>query len=228
MNPSEFVNKVAAPPGGCSTRFASSAAIALATLLAACGLDDPRTAGKGVITETTNSPAARGRLATSDSTPISTGTVRVVIDEDVPESWNGKSRAVAVVASNGEFRLTGLDKPAFLLLAKAIDAKGRTRTGLSTFSVAGQDEIILPEIVITAPASLGGRFERYDSVAATLNGDWRLRAKVRGLGAEVFLDSTGRWNCDSVPAGRYRVRIEKVDGTPGHETTLWDSTLTAG
>ena len=203
------------------------AAAVLSTLLVGCGMDDDRIGGKGVITETTNGPAARGRLVSSDSTPIASGQVRVVVDEDTPEAWNGTSRATSLVATDGTYRLNGLDKPAFVLYAQCLDANGRTRSGTFSFAVAGRDEIALPDLVVSRPASIQGRFAAYDSVSSTLTGNWRLRAKVRGLGRETLLDSTGSWRFDSIPAGTYRVRVEKVDWIPGHETTLWDSTLKA-
>jgi len=199
----------------------------LVSLLLGCGMDDDRIGGKGVITETTNGPAARGRLVSSDSTPLLSGQVRVVVDEDVPEAWNGTSRATSLVATDGTYRLNGLNKPAFVLYAQCLDANGRTRTGTFSFAVSGQDEIALPDLVVSRPASIQGRFSAYDSVSSTLTGNWRLRAKVRGLGKEVLLDSVGAWRFDSIPAGTYRVRVEKLDWVPGHETTLWDSVLTA-
>lgn len=201
--------------------------VVLVSMVAGCGMDDGRLAGKGVITETTNAPAARGRLATADSTPIAVGSVRAVIDEDVPEAWNGISRSMSAVGSDGTFLLEGLDKPAFVLYAEAVDAKGRQRTGTLSFSVRGREDFTLPDLVIGPPASLQGKFPGFDSVTRTLPDTWRLRAKVRGLGRETFLDSSGGWRFDHIPAGSYRVRVEKVDGVPGHETTLWDSTLLA-
>lgn len=209
-------------------RLWSCVGAVLVSMAVGCGTDDSRLSGKGVITETTNAPAARGRLATADSTPITAGSVRAVVDEDVPEAWNGISRSMSAVESDGSFRLSGLDKPAFVLYAEAVDSKGRQQTGRLPFTVKGQDDFVLPDLVVTTPASLQGRFVAFDSVVRTLPSSWKLRAKVRGLGRETFLDSTGSWTFDHIPAGTYRVRIEKVDGIPGHETTLWDSTLTAG
>ncbi|MEN9306863.1 MAG: hypothetical protein RL173_795 [Fibrobacterota bacterium] len=227
MNPPEFVTPLPAPSRTRPTELASILALALTTILTGCGFDDQRVSGKGVITETTNAPAARGRLVSSDSIPIRSGQVRVVVDEDTPEAWNGTSRATSLVSTDGTYRLNGLNKPAFVLYAQCLDANGRTQSGTFSFAVSGVDEIALPDLVVSRPASIQGRYAAYDSVAATLTGDYRLRAKVRGLGKEKLLDSVGAWRFDSIPAGTYRVRVEMVDWIPGHETTLWDSTFVA-
>jgi hypothetical protein len=86
---------------------------------------------------------------------------------------------------------------------------------------------MVPELVASRASVLEGRFLAYDSVIGTLESGWRLRSTVRGLGAWVFLDSVGGWSFSDVSAGIWRVRIQKVDGIPGHETTLWEGDVAA-
>lgn len=189
-----------------------------------CGKDDSL-AGKGVITETTNGVAARGRLVTPDSVPVVSGQVLAVIDDDVPESWNGAARGKGAVGADGRYTVTGLNKPKFILYAQVRDERGRPVGGQMGFAVAGDSDLVLPDLQVVALGSLTGTLPGFDSIAATLTTGWRLRVKVRGLGWWADLDSAGRWKVDSLPSGLYHVRVEKVDGIAGHETTLWQDSL---
>jgi hypothetical protein len=177
-------------------------------------------AGKGVITETTNGVSVRGQVVSADSIPLVGGSLRAVLDEDVPEAWNGTSRAVASFGSDGRFLLTGLDKPRFLLYADAKNSLGQRRAAIASIAISGDSTQTMPSIAVAPVGILDGRYTAYDSVAMTLASGWKLRATVRGLGAWAFLDSAGGWSFDSVPAGSYHLRIQKVDGVPTHETTL--------
>ncbi|MEN9352690.1 MAG: hypothetical protein RL318_15 [Fibrobacterota bacterium] len=197
--------------------------LAATALLCGCSTTESLS-GKGIITETTNGVSVRGQVVSADSVPLVGGSVRAVLDEDVPESWNGTSRAIASFGSDGGFLLKGLDKPRFILFAEAKNDRGQHRAGVASLTISGDStQTMLP--FVAAPASiLQGRYAAYDSVAATLASGWQLRATVRGLGMWTFLDSTGGWSFDSVPAGSYHLRIQKVDGTPTHETTLMEFT----
>ena len=198
--------------------------LAALMLVWGCGKDDSL-AGKGVITETTNGVAARGRLVTPDSVPVISGQVLAVIDEDVPESWNGAARGTGTVGSDGRYVVTGLNKPRFILYAQVRDGQGRAVGGQMGFVVPGDSDIVLPDLQVVALGSLSGTLPGYDSIAATLTSGWKLRVKVRGLAWWSYLDSLGTWSIDSLPGGLYHVRVEKVDGIPGHETTLWEDSL---
>jgi hypothetical protein len=203
------------------------AALAGVLLLASCGTDE-RSAGKGVITETTNAPAARGVVRTVDSVAVVSGTVQVVRADDVPEAWNGVVRSSAPVDGEGGYRVAGLVPAAFEVHAVVRDARGRLLQGKVPFILPEGDSLVsVPEIVAGRASVLQGRFAAYDSVVATLDSGWRLRSTARGLGAWVFLDSLGGWAFHDVAAGVWRVRIQKVDGIPGHETTLWEGDVVA-
>lgn len=194
-----------------------------ASLLASCGSEDKGVAGRGVITETTNGAVARGRLVTSDSSVLVAGEVVAVQSEDVPEAWNGWARSVDSIGPGGEFVLSGLPAASFDLFAVARDDQGRQVRGTVAFQVPlGETRIDLPELEVTRPSALQGRYAAYDSLVPTLPSGWRVRATVRGLGRWVFLDSIGGWRIDDVARGTYRVRIQKHDGTPGNETTLME------
>jgi hypothetical protein len=199
----------------------------LALLLVSCGSEE-RSAGKGVITETTNAPAARGRVRTSDSVAVVSGTVKVVRADDVPEAWNGVVRSTAYVDGDGRYRVGGLVPAALEVHAVVRDSRGRLLQGKVPFAVSADDTLVMvPELVASRASVLEGRFLAYDSAVATLESGWRLRSTVRGLGAWVFLDSVGGWRFSDVSAGTWRVRIQKVDGIPGHETTLWEGDVAA-
>ena len=200
------------------------AGLAAILLVWACGKDDSL-AGKGVITETTNGVAARGRLVTPESVAVVSGQVLAVIDEDVPESWNGTARGKGAVGADGRYVVAGLNKPRFILYAEVRDGQGRAVGGQMGFSVPGDSDIVLPDLKVVALGSLSGTLPGYDSIAATLTTGWKLRVKVRGLGLWSYLDSLGTWSIDSLPGGLYHVRVEKVDGVAGHETTLWQDSL---
>lgn len=205
----------------------ASAALVASLLLVACGTDGP-SAGKGVITETTNAPAARGVVRTADSVAVVSGTVQVVRADDVPEAWNGIVRSSAPVDGEGRYRVAGLVPAAFEVHAVVRDARGRLLQGKVPFTLLEGDSLVsVPEMVAGRASVLQGRYAAHDSVVATLSQGWRLRSTVRGLGAWVFLDSTGGWAFPDVAAGVWRVRIQKVDGIPGHETTLWEGDVTA-
>jgi hypothetical protein len=204
---------------------ASPRLVALAfLLLLGCGKDNS-VAGKGVITETTNGVAARGRLVTTDSVPVVSGQVLAVIDEDVPEAWNGYARGNGAVGADGRYTVSGLNKPKFILYAQVRDGQGRSVGGQIGFAVAGDSDIVLPDLQVVRLGSLSGTLAGFDSIAATLTSGWKIRVKVRGLGWWAYLDSTGGWKVDSLPGGIYHVRVEKVDGIPGHETTIWEDSL---
>jgi len=193
--------------------------MSIALVAMGCGSDPDPVAGRGVITETTNGVAARGRLVTADSTPVVEGRVRVVLDEDIPESWNGAARDSSLVDPTGAYRLIGLDHPNYTLYAVAKDGKGRFVAGQFSFRV-GDSDVVLPDFAVAAQARMQGRFAAYDSVSAALPTGWFLRATVRGLGSWIRLDSVGGWHFDSIPSGIHHVRIQKVDGNPTHETTI--------
>lgn len=208
-------------------RDGASAARPLATLflcsllLAACGSEDKGVAGRGVITETTNGAAARGRLVTADSSVLVAGEVRAVQSQDVPEAWNGWARSVDSIGPDGAFVLSGLPTASFDLFAVARDDQGRQVRATVAFQVRPGDSLVdLPELEVTRPSVLQGRYAAYDSLLPTLASGWRVRATVRGIGRWVFLDSVGGWRIDDVARGTYRVRIQKHDGTPGNETTV--------
>lgn len=206
---------------------AGFAALAAILLLASCGSED-RSAGKGVITETTNAPAARGVVRTSDSVAVVSGTVQVVRADDVPEAWNGIVRSSAHVDGEGGYRVAGLVPAALEVHAVVRDARGRLLQGKVPFTVSPGDSLVsVPELVAGRASVLQGRYAAYDSVVAGLESGWRLRSTVRGLGAWMFLDSTGAWAFRDVAAGVWRVRIQKVDGIPGRETTIWEGDVTA-
>jgi hypothetical protein len=196
-------------------------------LLCGCSSTTDNLAGKGIITETTNGVSVRGQVVSADSIPLVGGSVRAVLDEDSPESWNGTSRSIASFGSDGEFLLKGLDKPRFFLFAEAKNNLGQRRAGVTNLTLSGDAIQTMPSLSVTPLGRLQGRYAAYDSAQATLASGWRLRATVRGLGVWAFLDSTGGWSFDSVPAGSYRLRIQKVDGTPTNETTLQEFTLMA-
>jgi len=201
--------------------------LGLVLLLVACGAED-RSAGKGVITETTNAPAARGRVRTVDSVAVVSGTVQVVRADDVPEAWNGVVRSSATLDAEGRYRVGGLVPAALEVHAVVRDTRGRLLQGKIPFTVSEGDTLVtVPELLAGRASVLEGRFAPYDSVVGTLAEGWRLRATVRGLGSWVFLDSLGAWRFPDVAAGVWRVRVQKVDGVPGHETTLWESDVTA-
>jgi len=201
----------------------SLGALAL-VLLWGCGRDESL-AGKGVITETTNGVAARGRLVTADSVSVVSGQILAVIDQDVPEAWNGAARGTGAVGADGRYTVDGLNKPQFVLYAQARDAQGRSVGGQTRLSVAGDSDVLVPDLAVAGLGSLGGTLPAYDSIAATLASGWRLRVKVRGLGWWAYLDSVGGWKIADLPPGVYHARVEKVDGIPGHETTLWEDSL---
>lgn len=199
---------------------------ALAALLA-CASDD-RVAGKGVITETTNGPAARGRVRTPDSVEVVSGVVSVVRADDVPEAWEGKVRRDAVVDAQGRYQVDGLVVADLELFARVRDAKGRELQGKIPFAIGSADTLIdLPDLQVRQASVLQGVYGQYDSVTATLPEGWLLRVVVRSLGSWMFLDSLGGWRFDNVANGTWRVRIQKVDGVPGHETTLWEGDVVA-
>lgn len=195
--------------------------LGLALFALGCSFGD-RDAGKGIITETTNGVTARGRLVTPDSQPIQRGTIRAVIDEDVPEAWNGTSRSVSGVGSDGSFELRGLDKPRMILLADA--STGHGAYGSSRSVQVHDTDFRLPDLVVQPRERLAGSWASFDSVATALPSGWFLRVTVRGLPDWHRMDSKD-WVFDSLPAGRWHVRIQAVDGVPGHETTLWRDSL---
>lgn len=214
--------KVVAAPrevGGAARRL--GALLLTAILLGACGSEDKGIAGRGVITETTNGAAARGRLVSADSSVLLSGEVLAVQSEDVPEAWNGLARSVDSIGPDGAFRLKGLPAKSFDLFAVARDDQGRMVRGTVAFQVRPGDSLVdLPDLRVFRPSVLQGRYAAYDSLVPTLANGWHVRATVRGLGRWVFLDSTGSWRLEDVAPGSYRVRIQKHDGTPGSETTL--------
>lgn len=196
-------------------------AVAMAALLAGCATEDADVAGRGVITETTNGSAARGRLVSSDSVPLVSGEVRVVLADDVPEAWSGRVRAMDTISRDGGFRLAGLASHDYELYAVARDSLGREVLGKSSFRLTPRDSVLdLVEVVAGRSARISGTYASYDSLVPVLERGWRVRAAVRGLGQWVFLDSVGGWSFEGVAAGTYRVRIQKLDGVPGNETTL--------
>ncbi|MBK9577810.1 MAG: hypothetical protein IPO40_12095 [Fibrobacteres bacterium] len=192
-------------------------------LLLGCSYGD-RDAGKGIITETTNGVSARGRIVTADSVPVVSGTVVAVQDADSPDAWEGKPRASGQIQPNGSYQLVGLDQPKLIFYASATNANGNTRQGAVKVSVDGPDDFVAPDLVVGRPAHLEGTYAAYDSVSQTLTGAWKLRVVVRGLGFSQFLDSA-RWRFDSIPPGFYHYRIQKVDWIPGHETTLFEDSM---
>lgn len=199
-----------------------------AAVFFACASDDGQVAGRGVITETTNGPAARGRILTSDSTEVVSGFVSVVRADDVPESWNGIVRREAVVDSAGRYRVEGLATADLELFARVRDTKGRELLGKIPFSTRNPETLVdVPDLVASDASVLQGVYGPYDSVLATLETGWKLRVVVRSLGSWMFLDSTGCWHFDNVASGTWRARIQKVDGIPGHETTLWEGDVIA-
>ena len=200
--------------------------LVMVAILAGCGRDEAL-AGKGVITETTNGVAARGRLGTAESVPVVSGQVLAVIDEDVPESWNGSARGTGAVGADGRYVVGGLNKPRFILYAQVRDGSGRSVGGQMGFSVTGDSDVVLPDLQVVGLGSLSGSLPAFDSISSALDSGWQLRAKVRGLGWWNYLDSAGRWRIDSLPRGLYHVRVEKIDWIPGHETTVWEDSLVA-
>lgn len=195
----------------------------LVSLALSCSFGD-REAGKGIITETTNGVNARGRIVTVDSVPVVAGEVVAVLDEDVPEAWEGKTRSRGAIQSNGSYVLSGLDKPRMIFYAKATNANGHLRQGAMKVSVDGPDDFTAPDLVAAKPGRLASRYAAYDSVSATLTGAWKLRVVVRGLGLSALLDSAS-WSFDSLPPGLHHYRIQKIDGIPGHETILLEDSL---
>jgi hypothetical protein len=193
----------------------------LAFAMVGCGDDGDVVAGRGVITETTNGVAARGRVLGPDDTPLVLGEVRAVRADDTPEAWNGVPRSRDSLDAAGYFEIDRLDAAAWDLVAVARDASGREVLSRVGFTVSqGDSRVLLPDLSATPASRLRGTYAAYDSAVATLPTGWRLRATPRGLGVWMFLDSTGSWAFEGVPSGTYRVRIEKVDGTPGNETVL--------
>lgn len=198
-----------------------TALLFLALAIWGCGDEGERISGRGVITETTNGVAARGRVLGPDSVPLVAGEVRAVRADDTPEAWNGVARSRDSLDAGGFFEIDRLDAATWELVAVAKDASGRDVLSRVGFAVSqGDTRVILPDLVAGAASRLEGVYAAYDSVFQTLPTGWRLRATPRGLGVWVFLDTTGAWSFDGVPSGTYRVRIEKVDGTPGNETVL--------
>ncbi|HNY32303.1 MAG TPA: hypothetical protein PKO15_15570 [Fibrobacteria bacterium] len=195
--------------------------LGLALLTLGCSFGD-RESGKGVITETTNGVTARGRLVAPDSLPIRSGTIRAVIDEDVPEAWNGHPRSASSVGSDGSFELRGLDKPRMILLADATTGKGAY--GSSRSIHVHDSDFRLPDLAMQPRERLAGSWTSYDSALAALPSGWFLRITVRGLPESKRLDAKD-WVFDSLPPGTWHVRIQAVDGVPGHETTLWRDSL---
>lgn len=193
----------------------------LAVALVGCGDDGDGVAGRGVITETTNGVVATGRVLGPDSRPLASGEVRAVRADDTPEAWNGVPRSRDSLDAAGYFEIDRLDAARWELVAVAKDASGREVLSRVGFLVSqGDSRLVLPDLSAAPASRLAGTYAAYDSVVATLPMGWRLRATPRGLGVWVFLDSTGSWAFEGVPSGTYRVRIEKVDGTPGNETVL--------
>ena len=190
-------------------------------LLASCATEQDDVAGRGVITETTNGAAARGRLVSIDSVPLVSGEVRVVLADDVPEAWSGRVRSMDTISREGGFRVAGLAANDYELYAVARDSLGREILGKGSFRLTPRDSLLdLPDVVAGRSSRIAGRYAAYDSLVSVLERGWRVRAAVRGLGQWVFLDSVGGWSFDGIASGTYRVRIQKLDGVPGNETTL--------
>lgn len=192
-------------------------------LLLGCSYRD-RDAGKGIITETTNGVSARGRIVTADSVPVVSGTVVAVQDANTPDAWEGRPRATGQIQSNGSYQLAGLDQPKLIFYASATNANGNARQGAVKVSVDGAEDFVAPDLVAGNPAHLEGTYAAYDSVSQSLTGAWKLRVVVRGLGITQLMDSA-HWRFDSIPAGFYHYRIQKVDWIPGHETTLLEDSM---
>ncbi|MBK8800747.1 MAG: hypothetical protein IPN71_01575 [Fibrobacteres bacterium] len=199
--------------------------LSLFAWLAGCSFGD-REAGKGIITETTNGVSARGRIVTADSVPVVSGTVVAVQDANTPDAWEGKPRASGKIQSNGSYQLAGLDQPKLVFYANATNADGNARQGVMKVSVDGPDDFVAPDLVVALPGYLEGTYAAYDSVSQTLTGAWKLRIVVRGLGITQLLDSA-HWRFDSIPPGFYHYRIQKVDWIPGHETTVFEDSMSS-
>lgn len=193
----------------------------LVLAMVGCGDDADVVAGRGVITETTNGVTARGRVLGPGNTKLVMGEVRAVRADNTPEAWNGVPRSRDSLDAAGYFEIDRLDAASWDLVAVAKDASGREVLSRIGFTVSpGEASVLLPDLSAAPASRLAGTYAANDSVVATLPMGWRLRATPRGLGVWVFLDSTGGWSFPGVPSGTYRVRIEKVDGTPGNETVL--------
>jgi len=176
-------------------------------------------AGKGVITETTNVGVARGLVASSMGAPVELAFVSVFRAQDIPSAWEGQVYATDTTGTNGTWSVDSLYEADYQAVAITPDSSmmGQVYFPITT----SQDSITELKITLEPTDTLRGKYDDYAVVMDTLTQGWLLRANLRGLGANALLSDNGTYEFPGVPRGLHYVRVQRIDGIPGHETTLW-------
>lgn len=177
-------------------------------------------AGKGVITETTNVGVARGHVELFQGDSVPRAIVRIFRAEDIPAAWEGAVYAVDTTDAEGNWSVEHLYVADYQAVAVSMDS---AYMGQVYFTIdENQDSLAALAIPLAAPDTLSGVFADYQAVQDTLSEGYRLRACLRGLGYSVFLTETGTYEFTGVPRGRHFLRIQSTDWVPGHEITIWE------
>lgn len=193
--------------------------ILLLVALIGCTLGE-KSAGKGVITETTNVALARGTIFLYDSSRLEHTLIQVFRADSVPAAWEGVAFALDTTNALGEWSIGHLFEAEYQAVAISADSQWMGQVYFNV--VADVDTIIDLRIQLSPKDTLVGVFENYYSIVDTLPQGKYLRANMKGLGHVVSLDSTGAYMFPNVPKGQHFVRIQLVDGIPTHEVTLWE------
>jgi len=184
-----------------------------------CSLGE-KSAGKGVITETTNIGLARGILYSVDSTPLANAWITVYRAHDIPAAWEGVAFARDTTNRSGEWGVSHLFEAEYQAIALSPDSLWM---GQLYFTITGLRDTISGLEIQMAPAdTLIGFFDEYQNIMDTLPASKSLRANLRGMGHVVSLNNDGSYQFIGVPKGMHYVRIQLVDGIPTHEQTLWE------
>lgn len=187
-------------------------------LFVGCTSQD-KSAGKGVITETTNGTSARGWIELSQGVPAPETFVKIYRAQDIPSAWEGIVYAADTTDQDGHWSVGGIFEAQYQAIAMSADGKVM---GMTYFSVlANQEEEAEVPIALNPMDTLYGEYADFSAVKDTLSEGWFLRACLRGLGYTKNLGEAGEFSFEGVPRGSHYVRIQRVDGAPSHEETLW-------
>jgi hypothetical protein len=177
-------------------------------------------AGKGVITETTNIGVARGHVEISQGEPASKVFIQIFRADQTPSAWEGMIYGEDTTDENGNWSIDDLYEGDYQVIAFTKDS---LKMGQGYFTIkAEQDSLATLDIPLADADTLFQVFPYFQEALDTMPEGYQLRACLRGLGRWTFMGNDGSFEFDGVPRGKHYVRVQYIDGVPGHETTIWE------